>query len=194
MFVVPGDKLGLGITLLVFSLIHMIPGNAVEAMSGERGMDAARYARLLHEFGLDQPLYMQYFEYLKNVLRGDLGFSLSTHEPVFKEFITLFPATIELSICAMLLALVVGIPAGILAALKRNTYLDYSVMGLSLTGFSMPIFWWALLNRWLYTCDTCCINCCSELWDSKKSTFEAVDKHEYDLLKMVSSSRSDAVC
>ncbi|NMM39254.1 MAG: ABC transporter permease subunit [Glaciimonas sp.] len=141
----------LGITLLVFSLIHMIPGNAVEAMSGERGMDAARYARLLHEFGLDQPLYVQYFDYLKNILQGDLGFSLSTHEPVFKEFITLFPATVELSLCAMLLALAIGIPAGILAALKRNTYLDYSVMGLSLTGFSMPIFWWALLLILLFS-------------------------------------------
>ena len=114
-------------------------------------MDAARYARLLHEFGLDQPLYVQYFDYLKNVLSGDLGFSLSTHEPVFTEFITLFPATVELSVCAMLLALAVGIPAGILAALKRNTYLDYSVMGLSLTGFSMPIFWWALLLILLFS-------------------------------------------
>ena len=139
----------LGITLLVFSLIHMIPGDAVEAMSGERGMEPERYARLLREFGLDQPLYMQYFEYLGKVLSGNLGNSI--HEPVFKDFLTLFPATLELSFCAMLLALAIGLPAGILAAIKRNTFLDYTVMGVSLTGYSMPIFWWALLLILLFS-------------------------------------------
>ena len=141
----------IGITLLVFSLIHLIPGDAVEAMSGERGMDAARYARLLHEFGLDRPLYVQYADYLAHVLHADLGRSLTTQEPVFKEFTTLFPATIELSVCAMAIALCIGLPAGILAALKQNTYLDYSVMGLSLTGYSMPVFWWALLLILLFS-------------------------------------------
>jgi dipeptide transport system permease protein len=141
----------LGITLLVFSLIHMIPGNAVEALSGERGMDPERYARLLQEFGLDRPLYVQYFDYLGHVLKGDLGTSITTHEPVFTEFLTLFPATLELGFCAMALALLIGLPAGIIAALKRNTFLDYSVMGVSLTGYSMPIFWWALLLIMLFS-------------------------------------------
>ena len=141
----------LGITLLVFLLIHMIPGDAVEAMSGERGMEPERYARLLHEFGLDRPLYVQYFDYLSNVLRGDLGKSIITHEPVLREFGTLFPATLELAVCAMLLALLIGLPAGMLAALKRNSFLDYSVMGASLTGYSMPIFWWALLLILLFS-------------------------------------------
>ena len=140
-----------GITLLVFSLIHMIPGNAVEALSGERGMDPLRYARLLHEFGLDQPLYLQYLQYLGKVVQGDLGYSITTHEPVLREFLSLFPATLELSCCAMLLALLIGLPAGILAAVKRNTLLDYSVMGISLTGYSMPIFWWALLLILLFS-------------------------------------------
>jgi dipeptide transport system permease protein len=141
----------LGITLLVFALIHLIPGDAVEALSGEHGMDPERYARLLHEFGLDRPLYVQYFDYLWNVLHGDLGRSIVTHEPVLSEFRTLFPATLELSLCAILLAVVIGLPAGILAALKRNTVLDYSVMGISLTGYSMPIFWWALLLILLFS-------------------------------------------
>jgi dipeptide transport system permease protein len=141
----------LGVTLLVFSLIHLIPGNPVEALSGERGMDPARYLRLMHEFGFDRPLYVQYFDYVGKVLKGDLGISLITHEPVLKEFLTLFPATIELSFCAIMLALVVGLPAGILAALKRSTFLDYSVMGVSLTGSSMPIFWWALLLILLFS-------------------------------------------
>ena len=135
----------LGITLLVFSLIRLLPGDPVEALSGERGMTTERYERLIKEFGLDRPLPVQYADYLWKAVHGDLGFSTITHEPVFKEFITLFPATIELSLCAMLLALVIGIPAGIFAAVKRNTVWDYSVMSASLTGFSMPIFWWGLL-------------------------------------------------
>ncbi|MDP3823908.1 MAG: ABC transporter permease subunit [Burkholderiales bacterium] len=135
----------LGITLLVFALIRLLPGDPVEALSGERGMTTERYERLIKEFGLDRPLPVQYADYLWKAVHGDLGHSTITHEPVFKEFITLFPATIELSICAMLLALVIGVPAGIFAAVKRNTAWDYSVMGASLTGFSMPIFWWGLL-------------------------------------------------
>jgi dipeptide transport system permease protein len=135
----------IGVTLIAFALIHLIPGDPVENLSGERGMDPARRVRLLHEFGLDRPLPVQYVEYVGDVLRGDLGTSLTTHEKVLQEFITLFPATIELAFFALLFAVVVGLPAGILAAIKRNTVADYAVMGVSLTGYSMPIFWWALL-------------------------------------------------
>jgi dipeptide transport system permease protein len=135
----------IGITLLVFALIRLLPGDPVEALSGERGMTTERYQRLLHDFGLDRPLPVQYADYVWRALHGDLGRSTITQEPIFGEFIARFPATIELSVCAMLIALVVGIPAGILAATKRNTVWDYAVMGASLTGFSMPIFWWGLL-------------------------------------------------
>ncbi|MBC7483462.1 MAG: ABC transporter permease subunit [Rhizobacter sp.] len=135
----------IGITLLVFSLIRLLPGDPVEALSGERGMTEERYQRLLHEFGLDRPLPVQYAEYVWKALHGDLGLSTVTHESVFREFIVRFPATIELAACAMLLALLIGLPAGIVAADKRNTVWDYSVMGASLTGFSMPIFWWGLM-------------------------------------------------
>ena len=135
----------IGVTLIAFALIRLIPGDPVENLSGERGMDPERRLRLLHEFGLDRPLPVQYFEYIGQVLKGDLGTSLTTHEPVLKEFLTLFPATVELAFFALLLAVVLGLPAGIIAALKRNTVADYAVMGVSLTGYSMPIFWWALL-------------------------------------------------
>ena len=134
-----------GVTLLAFALIHLIPGDPVENISGERGMDPARRARLLHQFGLDEPLPVQYARYIGHVLRGDLGQSLTTHDSVAREFATLFPATVELAFFALLFALVVGLPAGVLAAVKRNTVADYAVMGVSLTGYSMPIFWWALL-------------------------------------------------
>ncbi|MBS0321748.1 MAG: ABC transporter permease subunit [Proteobacteria bacterium] len=135
----------IGVTLVAFALIHFIPGDPVENISGERGMDAARRARLLHEFGLDRPLPVQYLNYVGQVLHGDLGTSLTTHEPVLREFATLFPATVELAFFALLFALAVGLPAGALAAVKRNTAADYVVMGAALTGYSMPIFWWALL-------------------------------------------------
>jgi dipeptide transport system permease protein len=135
----------LGITLLVFALIRLIPGDPVEALSGERGMTTERYERLIAQFGLDRPLPVQYLDYVGKAVRGDLGLSTITHEPVFAEFMARFPATIELSTCALLFALVIGLPAGIVAAVKRNTVWDYSVMGASLTGFSMPIFWWGLL-------------------------------------------------
>ena len=135
----------LGITLFVFALIRLIPGDPVEALSGERGMTAERYQRLIHEFGLDRPLPVQYGEYVWRALHGDLGISTITHEPVAAEFFARFPATVELSFFALLFALCLGIPAGIVAAVKRNTAWDYSVMGASLTGYSMPIFWWGLL-------------------------------------------------
>ena len=135
----------IGITLAVFALIHLIPGDPVEALSGERGMTDERYRRLIHEFGLDRPLWAQYGDYVWKALHGDLGLSTITHEPVFAEFMARFPATVELSLMAMLFALAIGIPAGIVAATKRNTVWDYSVMGAALTGYSMPIFWWGLL-------------------------------------------------
>ena len=140
-----------GVTLLAFALIRLIPGDPVENLSGERGMDPERRLRLLHQFGLDQPLHTQYFDYIGNVLRGDLGTSLTTHEPVLHEFLTLFPATFELAFFALIFAVCIGLPAGILAAIKRNTVADYAVMGVSLTGYSMPIFWWALLLILLFS-------------------------------------------
>src|SRR3954454_16403632 len=130
----------IGVTLLAFALIHLIPGDPVENLSGERGMDPARRERLLHESGPHKPLPLQYAEYIRQVLKGDLGPSLTTHEPVATEFLTPFPATVELAFFAMLFAVVVGLPAGIIAALKRNSVADYAVMGVSLTGYSMPIF------------------------------------------------------
>jgi dipeptide transport system permease protein len=120
-------------------------------MAGERGIDPVRHAQLLKEYGLDRPVMVQYGIYIGRVLKGDLGKSLITQEPVLREFLTLFPATIELAVCAILFALLIGIPAGILAAVKRNSILDHGVMGVSLTGYSMPIFWWGLLLILLFS-------------------------------------------
>lgn len=141
----------LGVTLLTFSLIRLIPGDPVELMAGERGVDPARHAELLAQMGLDKPLLVQYWHYLTGIFQGDLGASIVTREPVLHEFFTLFPATLELSFCAMIIAVCIGLPAGILAAVRRGKATDYTVMGLSLTGYSMPIFWWGLLLILLFS-------------------------------------------
>ncbi len=141
----------IGMTLVAFFLIRLVPGDPIETMAGERGIDAERHAKLLKEYGLDQPVIMQYGIYIGRVLQGDLGKSMITQVPVLREFLALFPATMELALCAIAFALVLGIPAGIVAAVKRNSVFDHGVMGLSLTGYSMPIFWWGLLLILLFS-------------------------------------------
>jgi dipeptide transport system permease protein len=135
----------LGITLLAFSLIHLIPGDPVQVMAGERRLDPEFYKEVMTRLGLDRPLYEQYGAYLWRALHLDLGESFVTHESVWSEFLKLFPATLELALFALLIASVLGLLVGVLAAIKRGTVLDHGAMGLALTGFSMPIFWWGLL-------------------------------------------------
>ncbi len=141
----------IGITLLAFFLIRLVPGDPIETMAGERGMDPARHEMLRKAYGFDQPVLVQYGIYVSRLLHGDLGKSIITSESVLSEFASLFPATIELAICAILFALVLGLPAGILAAVRRNSIFDHGVMGVSLTGYSMPIFWWGLLLILLFS-------------------------------------------
>ncbi|SFA98973.1 ABC transporter permease subunit [Azotobacter beijerinckii] len=135
----------LGVTLLTFALIRLIPGDPVEVMMGERRLDPQAHAEAMQRLGLDRPLHEQYLSYLGQLARGDLGQSLRTHESVWSEFASLFPATVELAGAALLFAAVLGLLAGVVAALKRGTPLDHGTMGLALTGYSMPIFWWALI-------------------------------------------------
>jgi dipeptide transport system permease protein len=141
----------IGITLLAFFLIRLVPGDPIETMAGERGMDPARHEMLRKAYGFDQPVLVQYGIYVSRLLHGDLGKSIITSESVLSEFASLFPATIELAICAILFALILGLPAGILAAVRRNSIFDHGVMGVSLTGYSMPIFWWGLLLILLFS-------------------------------------------
>ena len=140
-----------GVTFLAFMLIRLVPGDPIEIRLGERGIPPERLAELRAEMGLDRPLLVQYADYLGGVLTGDLGRSVITQAPVLTEFLELFPATIELGLCAILFAVLVGLPAGIVAAVRRGTAADHGVMGLSLTGYSMPIFWWGLLLIMLFS-------------------------------------------
>jgi dipeptide transport system permease protein len=135
----------IAVTFLSFILIRLVPGDPIEVRAGERGIDPARLAELRHQYGLDQPLWKQFFDYESQVLHGDLGESIITRDPVWNEFTELFPATVELAVCAMLFAIAIGIPLGVFAATKRGSAFDYGLMGLSVTGASMPIFWWGLM-------------------------------------------------
>lgn len=134
-----------GITLISFGLIRMVPGDPVLLMIGERGASPEVYAEMKAQLGLDQPIYIQYFNFISNALKGDFGTSLVSQVPVIEEFWSRFPATLELGFMGLFWAVMLGIPLGILAALKRNSFFDYSVMGGALIGYSMPIFWWGLL-------------------------------------------------
>ncbi|KAF1069637.1 MAG: Dipeptide transport system permease protein DppB [Pseudomonas citronellolis] len=140
-----------GVTLLTFALIRMIPGDPVEVMMGERRVDPQLHAEALHRLGLDKPLYAQYFDYIGDLAHGDLGQSLRTRESVWHDFLALFPATLELAIAAIIFASVLGLSAGVIAALKRGSVFDHGVMTLSLTGYSMPIFWWGLILIMLFS-------------------------------------------
>ncbi len=134
-----------GVTLLTFALIRLIPGDPVEVMMGERRVDPEMHAQAMERLGLNKPLYAQYLDYIGKLAKGDLGESLRTRTSVWDEFTTLFPATVELALAALFFAGTLGLLAGVIAALKRGSVFDHGVMGLSLTGYSMPIFWWGLI-------------------------------------------------
>jgi dipeptide transport system permease protein len=134
-----------GISIVAFGFIRMLPGDPVLLMAGERSLTPERHAELLRQFGFDRPLWEQYLGYLWSLLHGDLGISLKTKIPVVQEFFTLFPATVELSLAAVLFAVAFGIPAGVIAAVRRGGAFDHGLMGTALVGYSMPIFWWGLL-------------------------------------------------
>ncbi len=135
----------IGITLVAFLFIRLLPGDPVILMAGERGVSPERHAELMAQFGFDQPLWKQYTDYVGGLLHGDFGYSFSTKKPVLGEFMARFPATLELAFCAIVLATVLGVAAGILAAVRRGSWIDQLTMGTALVGYSMPIFWWALL-------------------------------------------------
>tara|TARA_Y100000815_G_scaffold258860_1_gene268730 strand:- start:481 stop:1485 length:1005 start_codon:yes stop_codon:yes gene_type:complete len=135
----------IGVSIIAFAFIRLLPGDPITLLAGERGVSAERYEALQAAYGFDKPIIVQYVNYLGDILQGDFGTSIVTKRPVLEEFMQLFPATLELSICAIILATAIGIPAGILAAVRRGSFTDQSIMGVALVGYSMPIFWWGLL-------------------------------------------------
>ncbi len=137
----------LGVSVLVFSFIHLIPGDPAVTMLGERATPE-KVAAVKRELGLDRPIHEQYLIYLGNVLRGDLGISIVRGDPVLPDLLRRFPATVELAMAAIVLALCLGIPIGIISAVWRNSLLDSLSRVWALTGVSMPIFWLGLMLAW----------------------------------------------
>lgn len=130
----------LGVSCLVFLLIHLVPGDPVEVMLGEAAQPADQEA-LRHALGLDLPLHVQLSHYLKNLATLDLGASLFSGRPIVDLLLARFPATLELSVAALIVAVVIAVPLGIVAAVRRYTWWDLGAMSVALFGISIPNFW-----------------------------------------------------
>ncbi|MCL4238802.1 MAG: ABC transporter permease [Anaerolineae bacterium] len=134
----------IGVSVLVFMLLHLIPGDPATTILGERATPENVEA-LRERLGLNKPLYKQYFIWAGNMLQGDLGYTVRGNIPVANEISSRFPATIELALAALIVAVIVGVPIGILSAIKRNSILDTASMFGALFGVSIPIFVLGLL-------------------------------------------------
>lgn len=139
----------LGVSVVVFLVVRLTPGDPAKVMAGEHAspefIEAVRV-----KWGLDRPLYAQYFIWFRSVLQGDFGTSIATHTPVLEELLQRFPATLELSLFAMIFAVLVGMTAGIISAVRQHSIFDYLAMTGALIGVSMPIFWLGLMLMFFF--------------------------------------------
>ncbi|HLN63857.1 MAG TPA: nickel ABC transporter permease [Symbiobacteriaceae bacterium] len=142
----------LGVTLLVFAIFYLTPGDPARVVLGDQGQGATPEAleALRHQLGLDRPWYVQYGDFVARAVQGDLGRSFRGDRPVATEVLTRFPATLQLTVVSLGLAALLGIPMGVLAAVKRNTWVDYLVMLAALLGVSLPTFWFGIMLMQLF--------------------------------------------
>ena len=138
-----------GLSIIVFAFVRALPGGPEDALLGERGTDEQE-EQIREDLGLNKPIYVQYGLYMKNVLSGNLGVSTSTRQPITEELRLRFPATFELAIAAMLFAILIGVPLGFIAAKRYQGVLDNVSLILSLIGISFPIFFLALLLKYVF--------------------------------------------
>ena len=138
-----------GVSLLVFSFVHLIPGDPALTMLGERATPE-KVTEVRARLGLDRPLWEQYLLYVRKVVHGDLGVSIVRGDPVATDLWRRFPATVELAGAAMILATVIGVPLGVVCAVRRNSLIDSLARVGALTGVSMPIFWLGLVLAWIF--------------------------------------------
>ena len=137
-------------TLIVFAIIRAIPGDPAQVILGQRATKES-IAALTQELGLDKAWYVQYIDYIKNLFTGDLGTSIRTNAPINGEIWPYIAATLELTLVAMIIAVVIGVNAGIISAWFSNSWFDYVAMILALIGVSMPIFWLGLMEQWAFS-------------------------------------------
>lgn len=134
----------LGVVVLIFLITRVLPGDPARSLAGENA-DQSVVDKLREQMGLDKPVWQQFGDYLVGLLHGDLGYAWHTGHPVAQDFATRFPATVELALAALFLGVVVGVPLGILSAMKRGRLVDHLTRVISLLGVSMPLFWLGLL-------------------------------------------------
>ena len=139
----------IGVSVIVFLFLHLIPGDPASAMLGEHATPDA-LANLRVAYGLDQPWPNQYALFMSHILHGDLGRSIRSNIPVTAELAQRFPATVELTLMAMLFAVLIGTPAGMISAWRRGSIFDHGSVIVALVGVSMPIFWLGLMLAWLF--------------------------------------------
>lgn len=141
----------IGITLVAFIISNFVPSDPMNAALGQKALDdPVIVAAFREKWGLDEPLHVQYLTYLKNLLQGDMGMSIVRRRPVAEDLARYLPATLELATTAILLAVAVGVPFGIISAVRRNSWVDQVTRGLSLVGVSAPIFWLALVALFIF--------------------------------------------
>ena len=134
-----------GISMLVFSVIHLVPGDVTTAILGRQNVNAEKVAALREQLGLNDPIIVQYGRYVSHALRGDLGNSIRTKQPVSKAIAEQLPSTFALAMSALTVAILLGAILGLVAALRHGSWVDTFVMGLSVSGLSIPTFWMGLL-------------------------------------------------
>ena len=139
-----------GVATIVFFLIHLTPGDPALAILGPHAT-AESVTELRHNLGLDQPLHVQYAKFMGRLLQGDLGRSLVTEQPVLLETLRPFPYTVQLAVAGIVIALLLGIPVGIISAVRRNTLLDYVARTTSISGISVPVFFLAIVFLWIFS-------------------------------------------
>src|ERR1700704_332154 len=140
-----------GISILSFLMLHLIPGDPVAIFAGDKPLTPERAAELRHQYGLDRPLPVQYWDYASHALRGDLGVALRSQRPVLDSIVEVLPGTVQLTISALTLAAFFGITLGILAAVAHGTWLDTAVMAVAMLGISTPVFYSSLLLILLFS-------------------------------------------
>ncbi|MFB4213877.1 ABC transporter permease [Shouchella sp. JSM 1781072] len=139
----------IGMTVVTFSIIWLIPGNPAQTILGEQASPQA-IAELEEQLGLNNPFWVQYGSYIGDLLTGDLGVSMRTNNEIISEIWPYLAATMELTFFAMLFAIIIGVNAGIVSAWKQNSFFDYACMLIALVGVSMPVFWLALMEQWIF--------------------------------------------
>ncbi len=141
----------IGISMVTFLMLHLIPGDPVLLFAGDKPLTEERAAEIRHQLGLDRPIWVQYWEYASHAARGDLGRGLRGQRPVLDSILEALPGTVQLTLAALAFATIVGVTLGVVAALAHGTWLDTAAMGFAILGVSMPVFYSSLLMILLFS-------------------------------------------